>query len=75
MGVECPFSLHCKKRLYLVNKTSMLTCSGIAGAMEDKVKNLGVIFDSRLAFEHHMKSFCSLLNGTLSDGTLVSKQR
>ena len=34
--------------------------------MEDKVKNLGVIFDSRLSFEHHIKSFCSQLNGTLS---------
>ena len=34
--------------------------------IEDKVKNLGVIFDSRLSFEHHIKSLCSLLNGTLS---------
>ena len=34
--------------------------------MEDKVKNLGVIFDSRLSFEHHIKSLCSRLNGTLS---------
>ena len=34
--------------------------------MEDKVKNLGVIFDSRLSFEHHIKSLCSRLNGTPS---------
>ena len=34
--------------------------------MEDKVKNLGVIFDSRLSFENHIKSLCSRLNPTLS---------
>ena len=34
--------------------------------MEDKIKNLGVIFDSHLSFEHHIKSLCSRLNGTLS---------
>ena len=34
--------------------------------MEDKVKNLGVIFDSRLSFEHHIKLLCSRLNGTQS---------
>ena len=34
--------------------------------MEDKVKNLGVIFDSRLSFEHHIKSLCYRLNRTLS---------
>ena len=32
--------------------------------MGDKVNNLGVIFDSRLSFEHHIKSLCSRLNGT-----------
>ena len=34
--------------------------------MEDKVKHLRVIFDSRLSFEHRIKSFCSRLKGTLS---------
>ena len=34
--------------------------------MEDKVKNLGVTFGSRLSFEHHIKSLSSRLNGTLS---------
>ena len=34
--------------------------------MEEKVKNLGVIFDSSLSSEHHIKSLCSWLNGTLS---------
>ena len=34
--------------------------------MEDKVKNLGVIFDSRLYFANDIKSLCSRLNGTLS---------
>ena len=34
--------------------------------MEDKVKNLGVIFYSRLSFEHHIKSLYSRLNGTLA---------
>ena len=30
--------------------------------MKDKVKNLRVIFDHRLSFEHHKKSLCSRLN-------------
>ena len=34
--------------------------------MEDKLKNLVVIFNNRLSFEHHIKSLCSGLNGTLS---------
>ena len=34
--------------------------------MKDKVKNPGVIFDSRLAFEHHIKSLCFRLNETVS---------
>ena len=39
--------------------------------MEDKVKNLGVIFDSSLSFEHHIISLCSRLNGTLSHLNIV----
>ena len=35
------------------------TIDGTVMHMEDKVKNLGLIFDSRLSFEHHIKSFCS----------------
>ena len=38
---------------------------GTVKHMEDKVKNQGVIFHSRLPFEHHIKSLCSRLNGTL----------
>ena len=34
--------------------------------MEDKVKNLGVIFDSHLSFEQHIESLCSQLNLTTS---------
>ena len=34
--------------------------------MEDKVKNLGVIFDCCPSIEHHIKSLFSRLNGTLS---------
>ena len=34
--------------------------------MEDKVENPRVIFDCCLSFEHHIKSLCSRLNGTLS---------
>ena len=34
--------------------------------MEDKVKNMGVIFDCRLSFQHHIKSLWPRLNGTLS---------
>ena len=47
-------------------ETFQITIDDTVRQMEDKVKNLGVIFDSRLSFEHHIKSLCSLLNGTLS---------
>ena len=39
---------------------------GAVKHMEDKVKNMVVIFDSRLSFKHHIKSSRSRLNGTLS---------
>ena len=47
-------------------ETFQITIADTIPHMEDKVKNLGVIFDSRLSFEHHIKSLCSQLNGTLS---------
>ena len=47
-------------------ETFQITIDETVTHMEDKVKNLGVIFDSRVSFEHHIKSFCSLLNGTVS---------
>ena len=47
-------------------ETFQITIDDTVQHMEDKVKNLGVIFDSRLSFEHHIKSLCSRLNGTLS---------
>ena len=47
-------------------ETFQITIDDTVRLMEDKVKNLGVIFDSLLSFEHHIKSLCSRLNGTLS---------
>ena len=47
-------------------ETFQITIDDTVRHMEDKVKNLGVIFDSRLSFEHHIKSLCCRLNGTLS---------
>ena len=47
-------------------ETFQITIDDRVKHMEDKVKNLGVIFDCRLSFEHHIKSLCSRLNGTLS---------
>ena len=46
-------------------ETFQITIDDTVRHMEDTVKNLGVIFDSRLSFEHHIKSLCSWLNGTL----------
>ena len=46
-------------------ETFQITIDDTLRHMEAKVKNLGVIFDSRLSFEHHIKSLCSRLNGTL----------
>ena len=36
-------------------ETFQITIDDTLRHMEDKVKNLGVIFDSRLSFEHHIK--------------------
>ena len=47
-------------------ETFQTTIDDTVRHMEDKVKNLGVIFDSRLSFEHHNKSLCSRLIETLS---------
>ena len=47
-------------------ETFQITIYDTVRHMEDKVKNLGVIFYSRLSFEHHIKSLCSRLNLTLS---------
>ena len=47
-------------------ETFQITIDDTVRHMEDKVKNLGVIFDSHLPFEHHIKSLCFWLNGTLS---------
>ena len=47
-------------------ETFQITIDDTVRLMEDKFKNLGVIFESRLSFEHHIKSLCSRLNGTLS---------
>ena len=42
-----------------------ITMDGTVKHMEDEVSDLEVIFDSRLSFEHHIKSLCSRLNGTI----------
>ena len=39
-----------------LTETFQITIDDTVRHMEDKVKNLGVIFDSRLSFEHHIKS-------------------
>ena len=46
-------------------ETFQITIDDTVRHMQDKVKNLGVIYESRLSFEHHIK-LCSRLNGTLS---------
>ena len=60
-------------------ETFQITIDDTVRPVEDKVKN-SVIFDSRLSFEHHIKSLCSRLNGTLSylnrvKNTLYRKSR
>ena len=47
-------------------ETFQITIDNTVRHTEDKFKNLGVIFGSLLSFEHHIKSLCSRLNGTLS---------
>ena len=47
-------------------ETFQITIDDTVRHMKDKVKNLGVIFDSRLSFEQYIKSLCSRLSGTLS---------
>ena len=47
-------------------ETFQITIDDTVRQMEDKVKNQEAIFGSRLSFEHHFKSLCSRLNGTLS---------
>ena len=47
-------------------ETFQITINDTVRHMEDKVKNLGVILDSSLSFEHNIKSLCSRLNETLS---------
>ena len=49
-----------------LTETFQITIDDTVRHMEDKVKNLEVIFESHLSFEHHIKSLCSRLNGTLS---------
>ena len=46
-------------------ETFQITIDDTVRHMEDRVKNLGVIFDNRLSFEHHIKSLCFRLNGIL----------
>ena len=47
-------------------ETFQLTIDSMVKQMEEKVKHLGVLFDSRLSFDCHIKSLCSRLNGTRS---------
>ena len=47
-------------------ETFEITIDDTLRHMEDKVKNLLMIFDSRVYFKHHIKSLCSHLNWTLS---------
>ena len=46
--------------------TFQITIDDTVKHMEDEVKNQGVILDSRLSFDHYIKSLFSILNGTVS---------
>ena len=48
-----------------LTETFKITIDDTVRHTEDKVKNLGVMLDSRVSFEHHIKSLCSRLNRTL----------
>ena len=54
------------KKSNIASVTFQITIDDTLRHMEHKVKNQGMIFDCRLSFEHHIKSLCSRLNGTLS---------
>ena len=47
-------------------ETFQMTINGKVKHMDYEAKNPGVILDSRLSFEHHIKSLYSRLNGTQS---------
>ena len=44
------------------SETFQITIDDTVRHMEDIVKNLVMIFDSHLSFEHHIKSLCSGLS-------------
>ena len=56
-----------RNKLYFNKRTETfrLTIDCLLKQMEDKVKNLGVIFDSRLSFDCHIISLSSWLNRTV----------
>ena len=47
-------------------ETFQITIDATVRHVEDKVKNLRVVFDSRLSIEHHIESLCSRLIRCLS---------
>ena len=46
-------------------ETFQLTIDSMVKHTEDKVRNLGVLFDSRLSFDSHIKSLILWLKGTV----------
>ena len=53
-----------------LTETFQITIDYTVRHMEDKVKDLGVIFGSRLSLEHNIKLLSSRLNGTLPQDVL-----